>query len=400
MEMQHLPKGWSIKKLGDLGTFSKGAGITKDELIEMGIPCIRYGEIYTIHDFVIRKYHSFISEETAKQSRKIKKNDILFAGSGETLLEIGKAVAYVEEDEVYAGGDIIVFSPNSVDSICLSYLLNSQVVVKQRSKFGQGNSVVHIYSKDLAKLIIPLPSSPEQQKIAQILSTWDETIQTTQELINQLEKRKKALMQRLLSGKGNEWKTYQITELIKQVRRPIKWDDNELYNLISVRRRSGGAFFRESLMGYQILTKDLYTAKKGDFLMSKMQISHGASGLVSEDLDNMKVSGSYIAVVAKNQDWLDMSFFDWYSRQKSFYHLCYTSSYGVHIEKMTFDFNTFLKRTITIPPIEEQTAITKILNTADTEIQETKAYLATLKEQKKGLMQQLLTGKTRVKIDE
>ncbi len=89
-----IPSDWEVKTLGELGTFSKGKGILKEQVILEGLPCIRYGEIYTTYDFIIKDFKSFINEDVAKESNEIKKGDILFAGSGETAEEIGKAVAY------------------------------------------------------------------------------------------------------------------------------------------------------------------------------------------------------------------------------------------------------------------------------------------------------------------
>ncbi len=111
-EKTNIPNGWNFLPLSKLGTFSKGKGILKDQVINSGFPCIRYGEIYTKHDFIVRKFNSFISEEVAKESNKIKNGDILFAGSGETTEEIGKAVAYIGNEIAYAGGDIIILSTN------------------------------------------------------------------------------------------------------------------------------------------------------------------------------------------------------------------------------------------------------------------------------------------------
>ncbi|UJH90560.1 hypothetical protein LZ575_17495 [Antarcticibacterium sp. 1MA-6-2] len=199
-----------------------------------------------------------------------------------------------------------------------------------------------------------------------------------------------------LPGFSGEWKEYRYKEVLKEVKRNFIWDDEELYPLISVRRRSGGLFHRESLFGHEIKTKNLRSAKEGDFLISKMQIVHGASGLTSKDFDGMKISGSYIALRTRNEDLLVIHFFNWYSKTPFFYHQCYISSYGVHIEKMTFDFKLFLNETLILPGIEEQRAITKVLDTAAEEIHVLKQKLLKLKKQKKGLMQVLLTGKKRL----
>ena len=129
-----------------------------------------------------------------------------------------------------------------------------------------------------------------------------------------------------------------------------------------------------------------------------MQIVHGASALVSKEYDGMKVSGSYIVVRSKSTDLMDIQFFNYISKSKWFYRLCFISSYGVHIEKMTFDFNDFKKHYIYLPEINTQKRIVSILDTAASELKHYEEKLANLKLQKKGLMQQLLTGKVRVKI--
>ena len=129
-----------------------------------------------------------------------------------------------------------------------------------------------------------------------------------------------------------------------------------------------------------------------------MQILHGASALVSKEFDGAKISGSYMAVVPEDKKQLNMEFFQWYSQTPFFYHQTYISSYGVHIEKMTFDFDTFLQLEMKLPSYEEQTAIAQVLQAADKEIKLLKTKCNKLKEQKKGLMQQLLTGKKRLTI--
>jgi len=176
----------------------------------------------------------------------------------------------------------------------------------------------------------------------------------------------------------------------------VDWDDEETYSLISVRRRSGGAFLREQLKGSQILTKNMYTAHAGDFLISKMQVLHGAMAIVPQHLDGMHISGSYIALRQKKEGSIDMDFFARLSETPEFYHLTYLSSYGVHIEKMTFQITWFMKSEITIPPsLDEQRAIAEVLETADEEIRLLEAGRDALSEQKKGLMQKLLTGEVR-----
>ena len=167
--------------------------------------------------------------------------------------------------------------------------------------------------------------------------------------------------------------------------------------MISVRRRSGGVFHRESLYGHEIKTKSLRPALEGDFLISKMQIVHGASGVVPKQLSGMKISGSYIALVAKDPQELNIDYFNLWSQMPLFYHQTFISSYGVHIEKMTFDLETFMSLLINLPSIEEQNKIVEIISVLCKEIELAQHKLELLRQQKRGLMQQLLTGKKRVK---
>ena len=127
-----------------------------------------------------------------------------------------------------------------------------------------------------------------------------------------------------------------------------------------------------------------------------MQIVHGASSIVRKEFEDYYVSGSYVILNIKDENVLTPFYLDYMSKQKIFYHQTYIASYGVHIEKMTFDFKSFLKMKITLPSLLEQEKITKIIDTAEKEIQIEKQKLADLQKQRKGLMQQLLTGKVRL----
>lgn len=196
-----IPEDWEIMRLKDIGTFSKGCGISRAEANSGHIPCVRYGEIYTSHDIYIKKFYSFISEDIAKRSKRIKKGDILFAASGETKEEIGKCVAFVSDCEAYAGGDIIIFTPkNGFDSKYLGFILNISELAKQKASKGQGDAVVHITVESLSELIVPIPLIEEQKAIAAILSDMDEEISNLERKLNKYQLLKIGLMQTLLTG--------------------------------------------------------------------------------------------------------------------------------------------------------------------------------------------------------
>ena len=406
-----IPKSWRIKKLRELGSFSKGKGIFNKDKIDNGFFCITYGEIYTKHDYVINQFDSFISAETAKKSRKITNNDLLFAGSGETLDEIGKCVAYTKNSLAYAGGDIIVFTPCCINSIYLSYIINSDFIIRHRRKLGQGHSVVHIYIGGLKTLSIPLPPLLEQKKIAEILSAWDSVIKVTNKLIEAKKKLKKGLMQQLLTGKTRfkefgkslengvspeGWKEKILKEVFFEEKRPAKLKDDYQYNLVTVKRRNGGVEKRSNLQGREILTKNQFYIKGNDFLISKRQIVHGACGVVPNDLSDSIVSNEYLVLRVRNG--FSITYLRYFSSTPVFQKDCYLSSIGVHIEKMLFKPQWWFKTKYYFPSLLEQNYIASVLTTADKEIEILNKKLKAIKQQKKGLMQQLLTGKKRVKV--
>lgn len=192
---------WGDELLGALGSFSKGKGITRDQVQTDGLPCVRYGEIYTHHRDHVRQFYSFISPDVAKTSQRIKKGELLFTGSGETAEEIGKCVAYLGEEEAYAGGDIVILSPDRGDPKFLGYLMNHSSVVEQKTRMGQGDAVVHISATNLSKVQVTLPEEDEQEAIASVLWNMDAEIiafETQQEKSLWL---KQGMMQELLTGK-------------------------------------------------------------------------------------------------------------------------------------------------------------------------------------------------------
>ena len=116
--------------------------------------------------------------------------------------EIGKAVAYVGDEEAFAGGDVIILSTTKkINAECLAYVLETDFVKRQKRKMGQGHSVVHIYSSDLMTLIIPIPLLEEQTAISQVLQSADREIQLLKNKMEKLREQKKGLMQILLTGK-------------------------------------------------------------------------------------------------------------------------------------------------------------------------------------------------------
>ena len=392
-----IPVDWEVKTLGDFGSFTKGKGITKEQLSETGFNCIRYGEIYTTHDYIIKKFTSFIDESVALISKEIKKGDILFAGSGETIEEIGKAVAYLGDEKAFAGGDVIILNTNNINVECLSYALEIDVVKKQKRVLGQGNSVVHIYSKDLSKLKLPIPPLPEQKAIADCLSTWDKAIEKQNALIAQKELSKKALGQKLLTGKlrikkfeNEKWIELKADKIFRN--NTDKSHNGEL-EILSASQERGIVSRSSNNIDIKYDENSLVSYKKvevGDYVISLRSFQGGIEYSEYEGI----VSPAY--TILKEIVPISKVFYKVYFKTETFINRLNTIIYGIRDGKQ-ISFKDFATLKIPYPSIDEQNAIANVLHCADAELQLLKSKLSQLKEQKKGMMQVLLTGKKRLK---
>ena len=143
----------------------RGNGIKRSETIEKGCPCLRYGEIYTSFDVILDKPRSFVPKELFDRSVKIKKGDLVFTLTGENTEEIAKALAYLGDYEIAAGGDLAVWTGHGCDSKYLAYLMYSPQLISQKAATGNGNIVVHTSIKKIQQLEIPLPPLSIQREI-------------------------------------------------------------------------------------------------------------------------------------------------------------------------------------------------------------------------------------------
>ena len=168
--LEEIPAHWQTSTLGRLGKFFKGSGGTKEDEVEDGIPCVRYGDLYTQHQYLIRETRSGISKDNLSKYTQMHYGDILFAGSGETIEEIGKSAASLIKGPAYCGGDVIVLRPTiKSDATFLGYAADCLTSTYQKALMGRGVTVMHIYSSELKNLVIPLPPLDEQSAIAAFL---------------------------------------------------------------------------------------------------------------------------------------------------------------------------------------------------------------------------------------
>ena len=195
-----VPAHWEARHLGRFGRLFKGGGGTKEDERESGVPCVRYGDLYTQHQFFITATRACVTPELAKTVYSpIRYGDVLFAGSGETIDEIGKSAVNLIPGPACCGGDVIILRPSiDADARFLGYAMDCAATARQKACIGRGFTVVHIYSSDLKYVTVAMPSLPEQAAIGRFLDHADlrirRYIRAKQKLIALLEEQKRAIV--------------------------------------------------------------------------------------------------------------------------------------------------------------------------------------------------------------
>lgn len=158
-----------------------------------------------------------------------------------------------------------------------------------------------------------------------------------------------------LLGFSGEWEEKPIGKILSETKRPIVLEDNQQYQLVTVKRRNGGVVSRGHFWGREILVKNYSQLQAGDFLISKRQVVHGATGIVPAELNEAIVSNEYLVAVGNNE--IETEFLTILASLSDMRKKFFLSSYGIDIEKLFFDVEDWKKRTVTVPKLLEQTQI-------------------------------------------
>ena len=200
-----VPAHWEVRHLGRIGRFFKGGGGTKEDEREDGIPCVRYGDLYTYHRFFITASRTCVAPDLAATVyTPIRYGDVLFAASGETIDEIGKSAVNLMQSEACCGGDVILFRPErQVEARYMGYATDCRPAAAQKATMGRGITVKHIYGDQLKYLTLALPPLSEQAAIVRYLDHVDRRIRryigAKKKLIKLLEEQKQAFIHRAVT---------------------------------------------------------------------------------------------------------------------------------------------------------------------------------------------------------
>jgi len=288
------------------------------------------------------------------------------------------------------------------DPMYVFYALQSPSVQQQIDLNTVGQAVKGINIAEVRKLKIFHPDASEQKKIAQILSTWDKTITTTEQLLANSQQQKKALMQQLLTGKkrlldkngarfSGEWKSYHLSHVAVIVMGSSPKSEAYNENGIGLPLLQGNADIKNRISAPRVFTSEITKeCEIGDILLSV----RAPVGTVAISEHKACIGRGIAALHAKPNFYQSFiyQFLLWFEPKWG------SLSQGSTFESINSDDIKNLK--IKVPNFGEQQKIAAVLSTADQEISALQQKLDALKQEKKALMQQLLTGRRRVKVEE
>lgn len=172
------------KTLGVVGELVRGNGLPKTDFTETGVPAIHYGQIYTYYGTYTIETKSFVSIETAKKLSKVNYGDVVITNTSENLEDVGKAVVYLGEKQAVIGGHATVFKPSKhILGKYFAYYTQTEGFAIQKRKYAKGTKVIDVSAKDMAKILIPVPSPKEQERIVVILDKLESSTASISEAL-------------------------------------------------------------------------------------------------------------------------------------------------------------------------------------------------------------------------
>ena len=380
-----IPTDWEVKKLGEVAKFINGKAYKQEELLNEGkYRVLRVGNLNTSTEW-------YWSDLELDEDKYVNNGDLMYAWSasfGPSFWEQEKTIYHYHIWKV-----LPILTDKSFLYQHLLFDTDKMLLLKQ------GGTMFHITKSFIEDRFFPLPPLPEQQKIAEVLSTWDKAIQETDAIIKKLEARNKALATSLLTGesrieafKNSPSAKLEIKDVAKEISLKNKEDHN--YTVFSCTKYNGLVPSLE-YFGKKIYSDNLKTykiIKRNQFAYATNHIEEGSMGILEKE-DIGLISPMYTIFEFNENVNLDYIF---KMLKSDFYINEYKRRMEGSIDRRGgLRWSAFAQIKINLLTLEEQNAIAEILNTANQEVKYYQQKLEALKLQKKGLMQQLLTGKVR-----
>lgn len=389
-----IPDEWDCVRLQEISKISRGKFTPRPrndpKFFGGSVPFVQTGDV-TNSNGIISSYSQTLNEEGVKVSKVFPKGTI--------LITIAANIGYtgiLTSDMACTDSVVGINCTSEMSNTFLNYFLIS---FRERLEYiAPSGAQKNINIAFLQPLRVPKPSISEQKKIAIILSTWDKAIDKLSALIDAKEEQKKGLMQRLISQRMNEVE-HSRNIRFKQIFKPkkVKAGDSN-YEVLSVTK--SGIVLQSEYFKKKIASKDTspyLVVNKGEMVMSGLNFWMGAVDILTIR-DVGIVSPAYKVFEIRNE-FIDRGFMNHFVKSKTLLKALIGSSVqGASIVRRNLDKEMLMNWKFSLPSKSEQNKIANLLDTADNELNKLYLKKENLQVQKKGLMQQLLTGKTRVKI--
>lgn len=402
-----IPRGWEVKELKEIGNLKNGINKEKEDF-GFGFPMVNLMDVFGYNKVYKDNFKLGLVNATEKDLKEysLLKGDVLFIRSSVKPEGVGLTTVVCDdlENTTYSGFIIRFRDFGFLDLEFKAHCFAEQGFRKRLLNKSTISANTNINQGALNSLILLVPPLPEQKAIAEILSAWDALIQKTQALIDAKEKRKKSLMQQLLTGKNrlkgfekSRWKTQALDKFVQPIVREIPKPKTP-YLGIGLRSHGKGTFLKYDEQPEKNSMDKFYIVRPNDLIVNITFAWEQAIAIVRPEDDGALASHrfpTYIFIEKKGNP----DFFKFYILLPRMKFMLEMISPGGAGRNRVMSKKDFINLEFLLPEFEEQTAIADVLQTADKEIKLLKAKRDKLKEQKKGLMQVLLTGKVRVKIN-
>lgn len=390
-----VPNGWHRTTVGDLCDLINGNGFKPSDWTEEGLPIIR---IQNLNGSTVFNYFA----GTPNPRWVVSTGDILFAWAGSKGISFG-AKRWFGPQGVLNQHIFRVVAKTAVDAGWLYEALCTVTERVENQAHGFKATLLHVQKADITEQPLLVPPLSEQQKIASILSTWDRAIITCAQLLDNSRQQKKALMQRLLGSptKGKQGKNFKrIADIAERIKRS---SDGSEYPVLTISSLSG--FVRQDEKYSRFMAgksvEDYILLRKGEFAYNKGNSKTYEFGCIFEleDFDAGLVPHVYVCF--KLSAGLSHRYFKYlFEADYLKPQLGQLVNTGVRNNGLlNIKPSEFMNTQVPVPSLDEQERIADILHAASEQILLLEQKLACLQQEKKALMQQLLTGKRRTKLD-
>ncbi|WP_029403867.1 restriction endonuclease subunit S [Escherichia coli] len=405
-----VPKGWTLLQVSDICKLQNGNSFKPHEWDTQGLPIIRIQNLNGSDNY---NYFSGVPQD----KWLVEPGQLLFSWAGTKGVSFGPFIwngpKGVLNQHIYK-----VFANENVHGHWL-YLALLHITQKiEAQAHGFKSTLLHVQKKDIDNQFVLTPPVAEQKKMAQILSTWDKAISVTEKLLTNSQQQKKALMQQLLTGKkrlGLPAGSYEF-KITRYGSIPKDWDYPAIKEICTqVSKKNSAAVdhpvlscskydgFVDSLKYFnkKVYSDDLSGYRlihRGCFGFPSNHIEEGSIGL--QNLYDTGIVSPIYVVFRASPTKVDNSYL--YAVLKTdHYKQIFGAATNASVDRRgSLRWKEFNQIHVPLPPLKEQQKISAVLSAADAEITTLEKKLACLKDEKKALMQQLLTGKRRVKVDE